>query len=172
MVFPLRSPLVPLGPSADHLRPSSAANRERERATAGYGLAEPTSDGDLQRLEASVEWLEREARIVRADAGLRTQNQRVALPRAGRLPPVSGIPLVNAENSFHRRETATFRVAPPLASERLQLPLPPRRHRRSLRGALFILIASTIVGSITYRVSVGGLFPASVLAQAAPLHPQ
>jgi hypothetical protein len=172
MVFPLQNPFVPVEPDAGHLRPSPTTNRGREHATAGYGLAEPASDGDLQRLEASVSWLKREALIVRDKAGLRArelhaQERRVALPRAGRLPPISGIPPVDAESSFHRREWATFRVAPPLPSERLQLPLPRSRHR--LRGALLVLIASAIVGSITYRVLVGGWFPASVPAQAAPL---
>ena len=171
MVFPLRNPPVPLDPDADHLRPFLAA--KRKQATAEHGLAEPTGEGDLQRLEASVAWLRREALIVRPDGGLCDRKQKVvALPRAAQLAPVSGIPLVSAESSFHKRETATFQVAPPLPFERLQPALPRRRHRRNLRGALFILIASTIVGSITYRVSVGGMFPASVPAQAALLHPQ
>ena len=153
MVFPLQNPFVPVEPDAGHLRPSPATNRGREHATAGYGLAEPASDGDLQRLEASVSWLERGALIVRDKAGLRAQElraqeRRVALPRAGRLPPISGIPPVDAESSFHRREWATFRVAPPLPSERLQLPLPRSRHR--LRGALLVLIAVVLIGGVGF----------------------
>jgi len=173
MVFPLRNPP---GPNADHLRPSLAG--KREQASARDGLAGPAGGRDLQRLEASVAWLRREALTVRADAGLRTRKNRIALPRAAQLPPVPGLPpvseitLVSAEGSFRMRETATFQVAPPRACERLQLPLRRRRHRRNLRGALLILIAGTIVGSITYRVSVGGLLPASVPTQAASLQAQ
>jgi hypothetical protein len=172
MVFPLRNPPVPFEPNADHLRPTAAADRKHEPATAGHGLAEPTGNGDLQRLEASVQWLKREALSVRAEAGLRTEKKRVALPRAGLLPPVSGIPPVTMESSLRRRETSTFQLAPPLASERLQLPPVRRRLGRNLRGALLVLIAGTIAGSITYRISGGGLFPASVPAQAAPLQAQ
>jgi hypothetical protein len=172
MVFPLRNPRVPFEAHADHLRASAGANREREQATAGYGLAEPATDGELQRLEESVAWLRREAVSVRAGVALRSQNQPVALPRAAQLSAVSGLPPVSPESSFHRRETSPFRVAPPLASERLQLPPPRRRHRRNLRRALVILIASAIVGSIAYRVSVGEFFPASELAQAASLQAQ
>jgi hypothetical protein len=168
MVFPLRNPS---GPNADHLRPSLAG--KRGQASAGDDLvADPAGDRDLQRLEASVAWLRREALAIRADAGRRASKSRIALPRAAQLPPVSGITPVSAESSSCRRETAAFQVAPPRACERLQLPLRRRRHRRNLRGALLILIAGTIVGSITYRVSVGELLPASVLAQAALLQAQ
>ena len=172
MVFPLRDPRAPLDPNADPLRPDSAANHERGHAAAGYGLAEPAGDRDLQRLEASIQWVEREAQIVRREAGPRAPKKPVVLPRAAQLPPVPGVALGNAESSLRRRETATFLLAPPLASERLQQPLAPRRRRGYLRGALFILIASMIVGSITYRLSIGELFPASVPAQAAQLQAQ
>jgi hypothetical protein len=172
MVFPLRNPRVPLEAHADHLRASAGVNREREQATAGYGLAEPARDGELQRLEESVAWLRREAVSVRSGVALLSQKQPLALPRAAQLSAVSGLLPVSIESSFHRRETSPFRVAPPLASERLQLPPLRRRHRRSLRGAVFILIASTIVGSIAYRVSVGEFFPTSVPAQAASLQAQ
>jgi hypothetical protein len=171
MVFPLRNPPVPFESNADHLRPASAADRKHEPATAGHGLAAPAGNRDLQRLEASVQWLKREALSVR-EAGLRTEKKRVALPRAGLLPPVSGIPPVTNDSFLRRGETSTFRLAPPLASERLQLPPARRRLGRNLRGALLVLIAGTIVGSITYRISGGGLFAASVPAQAAPLQAQ
>jgi hypothetical protein len=168
MVFPLRnSP----GPNADDLRPSLAGKRGQASARDGL-VAEPAGDRDLQRLEASVAWVRREALAIRADAGRRTSKSRIALPRAAQLPPVFGIIPVSAESSFRRRAPPTFQVAPPRACERLQLPLRRRRHGRNLRGALLILIAGTIVGSITYRVSVGGLLPASVLAQAALLQAQ
>jgi hypothetical protein len=169
MVFPLRDPPAPLDPDADLVCPDSAANREREHAAAEYGSTEPAGDRDLQRLEASIQWVEREAQLVRREATRRADKKPVVLPRAAQLPPVSGIPLVNAESAVHPRETATFLLAPPLAHERLQRPVPRRRRRGYLRAALFILIASMIVGSITYRRSIGELFPASVPAQAAHL---
>jgi hypothetical protein len=169
MVFPLRNPPVPLESIADHLRPLSAAHRKSEQATASHDSAAPAGNGDLQRLEASVQWLKREVQFVRAGPGLGTEKKRMTLPRAAGLPPVSGIPPVTDESSVRRREPSTFRLAPPLASERLQLPPPRRRLGRNLRGALLVVIAGTIVGSITYRISGGGFFPASVPAQAASL---
>ncbi len=169
MVFPIRDSLVPSDPDADHRRSAAASSCEPEPAAAGYG-PEPADDRDLQRLEASIQWVEREAQLVRRESARLAAKKPVALPRAAQLPPVSGIPLLNAESAVHPRETATFLLAPPLAHERLLHPLPRRRRRRGyLRGALFILIASMIVGSITYRLSIGELFPASLPAQAAHL---
>ncbi len=165
MVFPLRDPPVRSDPATDDLRPAGAA----ERGPAVVGVAEPDADRDLQRLAASIQWVEREALILRREAGLRAPKKQVVLPRAAQLPQVSGIPLVSAESPPRKRETTTFLLGSPLACERLAHPRAPRRRRRYLRGVLFVLIASMIAGSITYRLSIGELFPTSVPAQAAHL---
>jgi hypothetical protein len=151
-------------PDADHLRASRAPDRGLR--IAAVGLRSPEADNDdLQRLESSVEWLKRQAMIVRPETGQRTGQENLHLPRAVQLPPISGLPAVGA-NSGRKREV--FGVAPPLACERLQAP-PRRRHRHGLRGALCLLVAGAIAGSVAYRVSAGGLLSAWEPAQAASL---
>ena len=149
---------------ADRLRASRAPDRGLRIAAVGLRPPEAVND-DLQRLESSVEWLKRQAMIVRPNTGHRAGQENLRLPRAVQLPPISGLPAVGA-NSGRKREV--FGVAPPLAGERLQVP-PPRRHRHSLRGALCLLVAGAIAGSIAYRVSAGGLLSAWEPAQAASL---
>ena len=51
------------------------------------------------------------------------------------------------------REPLPFHIAPPLATERLQPKLPRRQQNPRLRGALYILIASLIAGSIGYQLA-------------------
>jgi hypothetical protein len=169
MVSPLRNtPLLSnpnlSNPDADHPRVSRAPDRGLRIAAVGLRPPEAGND-DLQRLESSVEWLKRQAMMVRPETGHRTGQQNLRLPRAVQLSPISGLPAVG-ENSDHTREV--FGVAPPLAYERLQLP-PRRWHRHNLRGALCLLVACVIAGSVAYRVSAGGLLSAWEPAQAASL---
>jgi hypothetical protein len=169
MVSPLRnSPLLSnpdiSNPDADHPRASRAPDRGLRIAAVGLRPPEAGND-DLQRLESSVEWLKRQAMIVRPETGHRTGQEKLRLPRAVQLSPISGLPAVG-ENSGHKREV--FGVAPPLPYERLQLPS-RRRHRRNLRGALCLLVACVIAGSIAYHVSAGGLPSAWEPAHAASL---
>jgi hypothetical protein len=148
MVSPLRNSSDPL--DAAHVRPSRASDRRRRPASLRSDEAAGTDD--LQRLESIIAWLQHEGGIARPEGGPRAQQEIRRLPRAGQLRPVSGISL---------------RVAPPLACERLQLPPPRRQHRNNLRGALCLLIASVIAGSIAYHLSAGGLLSAWEPAQAA-----
>ena len=55
------------------------------------------------------------------------------------------------------REPLPFHPAPPLAGERLQTPQPRRKPNRRLRGALYILIASLVAGSIGYQLAGAGI---------------
>ncbi|HEY6257220.1 MAG TPA: hypothetical protein VIY51_15660, partial [Xanthobacteraceae bacterium] len=122
-----------------------------------------------------------ECAIAMREAAPRARYHGRGLPRAAQLSPISGIPPVDAQPAPRERETSPlqaepaprwreplpFHLAPPLASERLQ-PRPAKRRRNSrLRGALCILIASALAGSIVYRVSGGGVFSASDPAHAA-----
>jgi hypothetical protein len=173
MLSPLGKTLDALDLDADHIRASQAADREQEQATAEHRPDGAAGDDVLQRLESSVQWLKRECMIARIEAGPSAQEANRRLPRASQLPPASGIPpFAHAEGSGHKRDTSTFQVRPPCASERLQLPPPPRQPRTHLSGALFVLIASVIAGSITYHIAAGGVFPAPEPAQAAPLQAQ
>jgi hypothetical protein len=155
---------------AAHSRASQASDREHEQATAEHRPDGAAGDDDLQRLESSVEWLKRECMIARIETAPTARETIRRLPRASQLPPASGIaPVARAEVSRHRRETSTFQVRPPLAFERLQALPASREHRTRLPGALLVLIAGTIAGSIAYHVAAGGVFPAPEPAQAASL---
>jgi hypothetical protein len=149
---------------ANHLLTSRASNRQHEHAIAELRPDQVAGDDDLQRLECSVKWLKRECMIVALEDGLRTLKQR--LPRANRLPRVSGIPPVETEIALRKRGTL-FQVAPPRAFERLQST--KRKRAFGLRGVLCILIASLIAGSIAYQIYVGESFSASQPAQADSL---
>ena len=168
MVSPLRHSPDPLDPKADHLRPSRAPDR-RHRQAAGRPRPDAVDrNDDLARLEASVDWLKREGMIARLAAEHRAPAEPRRLPRVSPLPPVSGIPPVDVAGSPRQRQTSTFLLAPPLACERLQLQLPRRRHR--MRGALCLLIAGAIAGTIAYHMAAGRPFSAWGPAQAAALH--
>jgi hypothetical protein len=173
MASPLRTsfdPLNdPLNPAAGRFPPSRAPDRGH-RLAAEEPRPPAAGNDDLQRLESSVAWLKREGMIARLAAEPRGREAHRRLPRAVQLPPIPGIPPVGTEGSGHTREV--FAVAPPLACERLPLPPSRRQHRRNLRGAVCLLIASAIVGSIAYHVSAGGLLSAWEPAQAASLRAQ
>jgi hypothetical protein len=173
MLSPLGNPLDALELDADHFRASQAPDREHEQATAEHRPDGAAADDDLQRLQSCVQWLKRECMIAQIETGPSAQKTIRRLPRASQLPPASGIPrFAQAEGSRHKRETSIFKVRPPRASDRLQLPPAPRQHRTRLSGALFVVIASVIAGSITYHIAAGGVFPAPEPAQAALLQAQ
>jgi hypothetical protein len=160
MVSPLRDLLAAVDCDADQLRPSSGADREQAE-NAGQRPGEPATINDLERLECSVQWLKHEVMVVRLEAAIHTEKGRRRLPRASQLKPV------NAEGSCREREKLTFHVAPPLASERLQVPTALRQRTNNLRGPVCFLIAGAIAGLIAYHISMGGVFPAPEPAQAA-----
>jgi hypothetical protein len=166
MLSPSRHPLCPLDPNA--VQPSPAPDRKHEHASAKH-RPDDADDCDLRRLESSIQWLKREAMIARLETEPPAQKENLRLPRAGQLPPVSGIRSLDIEGSSHRREALTLQLTAPLPHEHLQLPPPWREHRHNLRAGLYVLIAGGIVGLIAYQ-SVGGWVPE--LAQAAHLQAQ
>ncbi len=173
MQSPLGNTLDASDLDAGHFRASQVPDREHEHATAELRPDGAAGDDGLQRLESSLQWLKRECMIARIETGPSARETNRRLPRAGQLPPASGIPpVVHAEGSGHRRERSIFQVRPPLASERLQPPPASRERRPHLPGALVVLIASVIAGSIGYHIAAGGVFPAPEPAQAAPLQAQ
>ena len=126
----------PAGPPAE---PAAAEPSERAAAPA---VPVTDADPDLERLEASLQWIQRE--------GSR-------LPRAASLPPVSGL-RAPPEGSRARSEQMIngIRVPPSLAPERLRPP-PMREGRHNLRAPMRVLVASVIAAPIAYYFSVGTL---------------
>ena len=158
MVSPMQVSPDP-DPTADHLGSSRVPHRRRPHvatATAATPPADEAAD-DLRRLESSVQWLVRQGEMARLETEPGRREEIRKLPRAMPLPPVPGIRPVHAEGSGRKADLSAFRLAPPLPRERLQL---PRRHRRrGVRGALCLLAAGVIAGSIAYHIS-GGAFSA------------
>ena len=125
----------PAGPPAE---PAAAEPSERAAAPA---VPVTDADPDLERLEASLQWIQRE--------GSR-------LPRAASLPLVSGLRAPGPEGSRSRGEQMIngIRVPPSLAPERLRPP-PMREGRHNLRAPMRVLVASVIAAPIAYYFSVG-----------------
>jgi hypothetical protein len=111
---------------------AAAAEPVAEKAAAEAAAHDP----DLQRLEASLNWIQREGAASR-------------LPRAVQLPPVSGLRPPRGEQFING-----VRVPPSLAPERLRPP-PIRERRDNLRGPLRVVLASVIAAPIAYYFSVG-----------------
>jgi hypothetical protein len=134
--------------------PSPAISDERvaEMAAAAAG-----ADVDLARLEASLQWLQREGSVAR-------------LPRAVPLPPVSGLRPVSPEAPRARSEQFIngVRVPPSLAPERMRPP-PMRERRDHLRGALRVLLVGAVAAPVAYYFSVGNLAPTSEPAPQSTL---
>jgi hypothetical protein len=143
-------------PATDHLGSFRLSHRRPPHA-----VAVPPADvaaADLRRLESSVQWLVRQGKMARFETGRGRREEIRKLPRAMPLPPVPGLPPVQTEGSGHKTELSAFRLVPPLPRERLQLPR--GQHRHAVRGALFLLAAGMIAGSIAYHISAGGAFSA------------
>jgi hypothetical protein len=156
------------GPAAAHRGSSRAPHLRRPHLAAAPAATPPADEAaaaDLRRLESSVQWLVRQGQMARRETEPGTREEIRKLPRAMSLPPVPGIPPVPTEGSGRKADLSSFRLAPPLARERLQLPR--RQPRHGMRGALCLLVAGVIAGSIAYHVSAGGAFSAWEPAHAA-----
>jgi hypothetical protein len=143
--------------------------RPPHRGRPAVAAAPPADDGaaDLRRLESSVAWLMRQGKVARLETGPAVRGEIRKLPRAMLLPPVPGIAPPHAEGSGRKADLSTFRLAPPLPRERLQLPR--RQPRHGLGGALCLLAAGVIAGSIAYHISAGGAFSAWEPAHASAI---
>ena len=117
-------------------------------AAAGERSDEIMSDHDLERLEASLRWLQR-------------QESATRLPRATNLATVSGLAPVDASGRRHSRERfdAGFRSPRPLEPERL--PPPPTMPRRNIGALVGIVVASILVATTAYYFAEGGWGPSS-----------
>jgi hypothetical protein len=134
---------------SDQARAAAAADTQDVPAA---GRSEPgmVRDNDLQRLESSLQWLQREGKVDR-------------LPRAVQLPHVSGLRPVAGEDSRPRDEQFIngIRVPRSLAPERLRPPPPMRARGDNLRGPLRVLLAGVIAAPIAYYFAMGTLVPSS-----------
>jgi hypothetical protein len=131
------------------LQPAQASNSGWHEQPAAECRDETISDRDLERLEASLRSLQRQEAAMR-------------LPRATPLPPVSGLPPLDARGRRHGGERFADGVRSPLSlvPER-PVPPPMRSRHHNPRGPLCIFVASILAAPIVYYFSVGGLAPPS-----------
>jgi hypothetical protein len=103
---------------------------------------------DLERLAASVRWVQREEVAAR-------------VPRAAQLPPVRGLAPVDARGRGYSGEMFDNGLWSPrsLEPERLAPPPAMRSRRDNLRWLLSILIVSIFAAPIAYYFLVGGWGP-------------
>jgi hypothetical protein len=148
-------------------RPTSQAILRHDPVAVESRRAETSHAEHLQRLEASVSWLQRENLIAALEAEVVVTKRAGRLPRARQLPSIPGLPAVGTERKSSERLALDFEPAPPIASDRFQMPAPDREPSFELRAALFIVLGSIVAGSIAYHLSTGGSISAAAQAQVA-----
>jgi hypothetical protein len=130
------------------LQPVHAANSPHQEQPAAVRCDKIIRD--LERLAASVRWVQREEAAAR-------------VPRAAQLPPAPGLAPVDARGRGYSGEMFDngFRSPRSLEPERLAPPPAMRSRRDNLRRPLIILIVSIFAAPIAYYFSVGGWGPTS-----------
>jgi hypothetical protein len=127
--------------AADGLRaPGPLSDKQKQEQPSAVRYDEIVRD--LERLIASVRWVQR------AEAAVR-------LPRAPQLAPVPGLAPVDARDRGCGGEMFDNWAPRSLEPERLVPPSAVRLRRDNLLGLLIILIVSVLAAPIAYYVSVG-----------------
>jgi|GEM_PF-936224 len=127
--------------AAASLQPAHPTSERFEPPMGGAHRDEVMNDRDLQRLEASLRWLQR-------------QDSTTRLPRATPMAPVRGLPPADARDRHSGGDMYGGRV--PLSLEPERMAPPPRGSRHdSLRWPLRLLIASSVAAPVLYYLSVG-----------------
>ena len=154
-------PQIPLTPDGLH-DGGGAAKLGTDASATAYELA---------RLERSLQSVQRECAIAVLEASPRPRQGPRHLPAAAQLGPIEGIPSAHQPEPLPphnvRRGPLPLRPLPPLVAERRPLPPPRRQRSPRLRGALYVLTAGLVAGSIAYQVLNGGVVSAIDEAHAA-----
>ena len=146
-------------PGGGHI-PERPRSTERNRgdhlsntASAGDRRDEIMSDHDLERLEASLRWLQR-------------QESATRLPRATNLAPVPGLAPTDASGRRQSGERFGDGIWSPRSREPERLAPPPEMSRRNIGAPVGIVVAIILVATIAYYFAVGGRVPLSEPAPA------
>jgi hypothetical protein len=128
-------------------------------ASAGDRCDEIMSDHDLERLEASLRWLQRQGSATR-------------LPRATDLAPVPGLAPVDASGRRHSGERLGDGFRSPRSLEPERLPPPPEMPRRKIGAPVGIVVAIILGATMAYyfagRVPPSEPAPAPQTASSDP----
>jgi hypothetical protein len=140
--------------AAASLQPAHPTGERYEPPAAAPHADEVMNDRDLERLEASLRWLQRQdtttARMPRATPLAPVRG----LPPASPLAQVRGLPPANPRERQPGGDVYGGRV--PLSLEPQRMAPPPRGARHdSLRWPLRFLIASSVAAPVLYYLSVG-----------------
>ncbi len=129
---------------APSLQPADAATgTEQEQPSAKPG-EEPFGNNDLERLEASLRWLQRAELTSR-------------LPRAADLGPVPRFPPADAQGRRYSADLTAKWIKPPRSLEPERMAPPPLKSGGDKwRLAAYTLIASIFVAAISYYLAAGG----------------
>jgi hypothetical protein len=122
-------------------------------ASAGDRCEEIMSDHDLERLEASLRWLQRQGSATR-------------LPRATNLAPVPGLVSVDASGRRQSGERFDDGFRSPRSLEPERLPPPPEMPRGNIGAPVGFVVAIILVATMAYYLAVGGRVPPSEPAPA------
>jgi hypothetical protein len=143
----------PADPGAAGLLQPALATSGRDEQPIAARRDEIRKDVDLERLEESLRWLQRQEAAMR-------------LPRVAPLPLVPGLAPLDAPR--YRREEVGLRSRKSLEPERLGPPpaMPPRRY---LRASLGIFVASIVAAAVGYYVARAGLWPPGSLLPEAQI---
>jgi TPR repeat protein len=135
---------------AASLQPSDPVSSGRHEQPAAPRRDAVMSDYDLERLETSLRWLQR-------------QEASTRLPPAPTLPPGPGLASLDSRGRRHGgdRFASDFRSPLSLEPERMAPPPAMMSGRSNLRWSLYIFIASAVVASSAYYLSAGGFVPPS-----------
>src|SRR5712691_1103734 len=132
---------------AASLQPAPGADSRRSVPLTAEPRDASATDYDLERLEASLRWLQRQEAAAR-------------LARTAQPPPRRAPALLDARDRRLSGERFVERFRSPLSLEPERL-APPQGPRRNLRAPLAILVASIFTASAIYYFFVVGSAPSS-----------
>ena len=134
----------PMDLDAPSLQPVDAATGPAQEQSSANPGDEPFGDNDLERLEASLRWLQRAESTSR-------------LPRAADLGPVQGVPPADAQGRRYSAGLVARRTNLPRSLEPERMAPPPLKSGGDKwRLAVYTLIASILVAAISYYLAAGG----------------
>lgn len=134
----------PMDLDAPSLQPVDAATGAAQEQSSANPGDEPFGDNDLERLEASLRWLQRAESTSR-------------LPRAADLGPVQGVPPADARGRRYSAGLVARRTNLPRSLEPERMAPPPLKSGGDKwRLAVYTLIASILVAAISYYLAAGG----------------
>jgi hypothetical protein len=132
--------------AAARLQPADAAIGPHDEESSEKHADPSDSDRDLERLEASLQWLQRAGSTAR-------------LPRAASLPSTPEFPPAEGTRRRYSAELIAKGGRPRSLEPERMAPPPVSSRSDKLRLATYIVFPSIVVGAVTYYLASGGWVP-------------